>query len=48
MINLLGCLTALVIGLQLSKIESIGVREARILTYLGWLIALYCVKEGGL
>lgn len=46
MINFIGCLTALVLILLISKVEFIGIREAKILTYLGWLIALYFAKRG--
>ena len=41
MINLIGCLIALVVSLLISKIDSIGIRETKILTIFGWLIALY-------
>ena len=40
MINLIGGITAVVLGLLLSNVESIGDREAKIITILGWLIAL--------
>jgi len=44
MINLIGCVIALVISLLISKIDSIDIREAKILTIFGWLIALYFAK----
>ena len=40
MINLIGGITAVVLGLLLSNLEFIGDREAKIITILGWLIAL--------
>jgi hypothetical protein len=46
MINLIGCLTVLVISLLLSQVDSIGIREAKILTIVGWFIALYFAKGG--
>ena len=44
MIDYIGCIIAFVIGLLLSKMDSIDIREAKILTILGWLIALYFGK----
>jgi len=44
MINLIGCVIALVISLLIS--DSIDIREAKILTIFGWLIALYLAKGG--
>ena len=46
MINLIGCLAALVLSLIISSFDSIGTREAKILTIIGWFIALCFVKEG--
>lgn len=46
MINLIGCITVLVLGLLLSNVESIGEREVKIITILGWLIALSSAKGG--
>ena len=46
MIDFIGCLTALVLSLLISKVESIGIREAKILTIIGWFIAL-CFAKGG-
>lgn len=46
MVNLIGCLIALVLSLLISKIDSIGIREAKILTIFGWLITLYFAKGG--
>lgn len=47
MINFIGCLTALVISLLISQADSIGIREAKILTIIGWFIAL-CFAKGGI
>ena len=44
MINFIGCLIAFVIALLLSNVESIGIKEAKILTIIGWAIALYFAK----
>jgi len=44
MINFIGCLIALAVGILLSNVESIGTREAKILTILGWVTALCCLK----
>jgi len=38
MINFIGCLTAFVVVLLLSNVESIGDREAKIITIRGWLL----------
>ena len=46
MINLIGCITVFILGLLFSNIESIGDREAKIITILGWLIALLFTKGG--
>ena len=46
--NYIGCLIALVISLSLSRVKSIGIKEAQILTCLGWVIALYFAKKGAL
>ena len=46
MINLIGCLIALIVGLLIGNVESIGIKETKILTILGWLIALLFVKGG--
>ena len=40
MINLICCITVFVLGLLLSNVESIGDREIKIITILGWMIAL--------
>ena len=45
MINLIGCLIAFVLSLIISKIDSIGIREAKILTIFGWLITYILLKE---
>ena len=37
MINFIGCITAFVVGLLLSTVESIGDREGKIITILGYL-----------
>lgn len=47
MINFIGCIIALVLVLLLSNIESIGDREVKIISILGWLvwlIALFFAK----
>ena len=46
MINFIGCLITFVIALLLSNIESIGIKETKILISIGWVIALYFAKEG--
>ena len=46
MINFLGCITVFILGLLLSNLESIGDREIKIITILGWLIALFFAKGG--
>ena len=44
MINYIGCLIAGIVALQLSKIESIGIKEAKIISIIGWVITLYIAK----
>ena len=44
MINYIGCITALVLGLLLNNVEWLGEKEAKIITILGWLIALFFAK----
>ena len=46
MINFIGCITVFALGLLLSNLESIGDREIKIITILGWLIALSVAKGG--
>jgi hypothetical protein len=46
MINLIGCLTALIFSLLISNVDFIGIKEAKILTIIGWFIALCFAKEG--
>ena len=49
-INFIGCLIALIVGLLISNVESIGIRETKILTiicWICWIIAL-CSTQGGL
>ena len=46
MINLIGYITVLVLGLLLSNLESIGERDVKIITILGWLSALFFAKAG--
>ena len=46
MINLIAGITVLILGLLLSNVESIGNREIKIITILGWLIALSSAKGG--
>lgn len=45
MINLIGCIIAFGLGLLLSNVESIEDREVKIITILGWLIALFVAKR---
>ena len=47
MINLIGCITVFVLGLLLSNIEAIGDRESKVITILGWLIALLFANAKG-
>ena len=44
MVNFIGCLIAFIFSLLLSQVESIGTREAKILTIIGWIIAIYSAK----
>ncbi len=44
MIDLIGGITIVVLSLLLSNVESIGDKEVKIITILGWLIALYFSK----
>ena len=46
MINLIAGITVLILGLLLSNVESIGAKEVRIITILGWVIALLFAKGG--
>ena len=46
MINIIGSLTALILSLLISNVESIGIKEAKILTIIGWSVALFCAKGG--
>ena len=46
MINLIGGITVLILILLLSNVESIGDREVKIITIIGWLIALFFAKGG--
>ena len=46
MINLIGGITVLILGLLLSNFDSIGDKEVKIITILGWLIALFFAKGG--
>ena len=46
MINLIGGITVLVCALLLSNVKSIGDREIKIITILGWVIALLVSKGG--
>ena len=46
MVNFIGCLIAYVLGLLISKVDSIGIKEAKILTSIGWVIALWFAKGG--
>jgi hypothetical protein len=44
MINLIGCIIAFGLGLLLSNVEFLEEKEAKIITILGWLIALFLAK----
>jgi len=41
MINYISCLFFFGISLLLSQVKSIGIREARIISFLGWGIAVF-------
>ena len=43
MINLIGALLALAVGLLLSNFEFINIKQARIITILGWLITVLVI-----
>ena len=45
MLNIIGCLTVFLLSLLLSYVDSLGIKEAKILTILGWLIALFYAKQ---
>ena len=45
MINFISCLLATIIGLLLSNVDSISDKDAKILTIIGWAVALYYSKE---
>jgi len=47
MINYIGCLAAFALSLLLSNVEWISSKTAKIITILGWGIALY-VAQGGI
>lgn len=46
MLNLIAGITVLILGLLLSNLEFLGNREIKIITILGWLIALFFAKGG--
>ena len=46
MANFIGGIIALGISLLLSKIDALGEKELRIITLLGWGIALYFATGG--
>lgn len=46
MINIIGCLIVLILGLLIGNIESISIRETKILTLICWVIALYFAQGG--
>lgn len=48
MINFIGCFVAFLLALLLSTIESISMKQIKILTAVGWLITIvvYFVKRG--
>lgn len=43
-INFIGCSIALIVGLLIGNVESIGIRETKILTIICWVIALYSTQ----
>ena len=45
-INFIGCLIALIVGLLIGNVESIGIRETKILTIICWVIALCSTQRG--
>lgn len=46
MLDLICVIAAVLLSLQLSKVEFLGEREGKIMTILGCVIALYLAKEG--
>ena len=46
MINYIVGITVLILSLLLSNLEAIGDREIKIITILGWSIALFFAKGG--
>ena len=44
MVNIIGCLIVLILGLLIGNIESISIRETKILTLICWVIALYFAR----
>ena len=46
MIDFIAGITVLILALLLSNVEFIGDREGKIITILGWLIALFFAKGG--
>lgn len=44
MVNLIGCISAFVLSLLLSNLEFLDDREIKIITILGWVIALLFSK----
>ena len=46
MINFIGCLIALIVGLLIGNVESIDIRETKILTIICWVIALWSTQGG--
>ena len=44
MINIIGCLIALTVGVLIGNIEYIGTKETKVLTIINWIITLYLAK----
>ena len=47
MINFVGCLLAFLTALLLSNVESLGMKEVKILTVIGWLVYILSFLKGG-
>ena len=44
MVNIIGCLIALIVGLLIGNIEYIDTKKTKVLTIIGWIITLYLTK----
>ena len=47
MINFVACLLAFLIAILLSNVESLGMKEVKILTAIGWLMYILYFLGGG-